>query len=65
VVIDRNVLEQPRAGACCRCGAPLAGDDIFHWSPGSWSVWCFPCYKAEHFQNLVRIQQRAEERRRG
>ena len=64
-MIDRTRLEQPRAGACCRCGAPLAGDDIFHWSPGSWSIWCFPCYKAEHFQNLVRIQERAEERRRG
>jgi len=62
-MIDRNKLERPRAGACCRCGAPLAGDDIFHWSPGSWSVWCFKCYKAEHFHNLVRIQQRAEDRR--
>ncbi len=40
-MIDRHTLKKPTAGACCRCGAPLAGDDIFHWSPGSWSIWCF------------------------
>ena len=37
---------------------PVVGDDIFHWSPRSWAVWCFPCYKAEHFHNLTRLQER-------
>lgn len=55
---DRNRLEKPTAGSCCRCQAHLVGDQIFHWSPGSWSVWCFKCYKAEHFHNLVRLQER-------
>lgn len=64
-MISRPTLEKPTAGACCRCGAPLVADQIFHWSPGSWSVWCFPCYKAEHFANLIRIQNRTEEGRRG
>jgi hypothetical protein len=62
-MIDRNRLEGPTAGQCCRCQAPLTGDEIFHWSPSSWAVWCFKCYKAEHFGNLVRIQERAKERR--
>ena len=58
MVIDRTRLEKPTAGSCCRCQTFLEGDDIFHWSPGSWSVWCFKCYKAEHFQNLMRLQER-------
>jgi hypothetical protein len=62
-MIDRNTLQRPTAGNCCRCQHFLEGDDIFHWSPGSWSVWCFKCYKAEHFHNLVRLQQRSEDRR--
>jgi hypothetical protein len=62
-MIDRNRLEKPTAGSCCRCQTFLEGDEIFHWSPGSWSVWCFKCYKAEHFHNLVRLQQRSEDRR--
>ncbi len=62
-MIDRNTLQKPTAGNCCRCQHFLEGDDIFHWSPGSWSVWCFKCYKAEHFHNLVRLQQRSEDRR--
>jgi hypothetical protein len=62
-MIDRNTLQKPTAGNCCRCQHFLEGEDIFHWSPGSWSVWCFKCYKAEHFHNLVRLQQRSEDRR--
>jgi NMD protein affecting ribosome stability and mRNA decay len=61
-MIDRPRLERPTAGACCRCGAPIAGEEIFHWSPGSWSVWCRDCYKAEHLPNLVRLAETHRER---
>lgn len=54
-------LQKPLAGICTACHAKLEGDQIFHWSPTSWSVWCFPCYKAEHFTNLRRVQQDAGE----
>lgn len=61
-MIDHPRLERPTAGACCRCGAPIAGEEIFHWSPGSWSVWCRDCYKAEHLPNLVRLAETHRER---
>jgi len=51
----------PRAGICCVCCAPIAGDDIFHYSPSSWSLWCKPCYKAEHLPNLNRASREAAE----
>ena len=47
-------LRKPTAGECCRCRRRLEGDDIFQWSASSWQVWCFQCYKADHYPNLVR-----------
>lgn len=52
-------IEKPIRGICTGCREVLAGDQIFHWSPSSWSVWCFQCYKAEHYPNLRRITQYA------
>lgn len=54
-------IKKPTAGACCVCGAPIAGDDIVHWSPASWCVWCWPCYRAEHLPNLPRILREVTE----
>jgi thiol-disulfide isomerase/thioredoxin len=52
---------KPTAGICCVCGDPISGDDIFHFSPSSWALWCKPCYKAEHLPNLVRIAERGRQ----
>jgi hypothetical protein len=54
-------LGKPQSGICTRCQEHLEGDRIFHWSPSSWSVWCFNCYKEEHYPNLRRVQQDAGE----
>lgn len=51
------VANKPTRGICCRCHEELDADSIFHWSPGSWSVWCFYCYKGEHYDNLMKLQK--------
>ena len=52
-----SVNGKPERGVCTKCHETLVGDQIFHWSPSSWAVWCFRCYKAEHYPNLTRIEK--------
>jgi len=53
---------KPQRGVCCICNDELDADSIFHWSPGSWAVWCFYCYKGEHYDNLVKLQKENRDR---
>lgn len=51
----------PTAGICSVCCAPIAGADIFHYSPSTWTLWCKPCYKAEHLPNIGRLRNEVAE----
>lgn len=52
-----SMPNKPTRGVCCICNEVLDADSIFHWSPGSWAVWCFYCYKGEHYDNLMKLQK--------
>jgi hypothetical protein len=51
----------PTAGICCACCEPIAGSDIFHFSPASWALWCKSCYKREHLPNIGRLRDEVTE----
>lgn len=58
---DLSDRRGPTAGICSVCCAPIAGADIFHYSPSTWTLWCKPCYKAEHLPNIGRLRNEVAE----
>ena len=49
---------KPIRGTCTGCQQWIEGPNIFHYSPSTWAVYCFKCYKNEHYQNLIKIQEK-------